>query len=225
LARIISGFTPITLDLRKDFNFKGKEYLSLRSSAKTAASRAIRDNDTTSQEMISSWNSYLNNLYRDQSKLYADIKAAKKIGLSDYEIRKNLVRVAGLGSKEAAIIMRGEFAPGLASKELIRDINLEVQEGQARVTDDPPYAEFNALSNERRFMPLAERTEEPVEVPVEAAPVELQVTPPVAANPAPTAPAAAPVQQTDTGLRQFIPSTLLGDFRNIDIARRLGMGQ
>jgi len=225
LARIISGFTPITLDLRKDFNFKGKEYLSLRSSAKTAASRAIRDNDTTSQEMISSWNSYLNNLYRDQSKLYADIKAAKKIGLSDPEIRKNLVQVAGLGRREATIIMRGEFAPGLASRDLIKDINLEVREGQARVTDNPPYAEFNRLSNERRLMPLAERTEEPVEVPVEAAPVEMQVTPPVAANPAPTASAAAPVQQADTGLRQFIPSTLLGDFRNMDIARRLGMGQ
>ena len=164
-------------------------------------------------------------LYRDQSKLYADIKAAKKIGLSDPEIRKNLVQVAGLGRREATIIMRGEFAPGLASRDLIKDINLEVREGQARVTDNPPYADFNRLSNERRLMPLAERTEEPVEVPVEAAPVEMQVTPPVAANPAPTVPAAAPVQQADTGLRQFIPSTLLGDFRNIDIARRLGMGQ
>ena len=98
--------------------------------------------------------------------------------------------------------MRGEFAPGLASRDLIKDINLEVREGQARVTDNPPYAEFNRLSNERRLMPLAERTEEPVEVPVEAAPVEMQVTPPVAANPAPTVPAAAPVQQADTGVQQ-----------------------
>jgi hypothetical protein len=235
LARAITGFTPIELNLRKDFNYKGSEYLNLRSGAKTQASRAIKQNFTSPEDMADAWNGYLDNLYRAQSSMYAKILAARQVGLSDQQIRKELVQKAGLGAAEANIIMRGEFYPGMVSKEVIKEVALEVREDQPRVTERPDYAMLNRLSNERMRQPLspvpepepevAEGVTASIQSPVEAPIAQAQQVAPAPANPAPTAPAAAPVQQADTGLRQFIPSTLLGDFRNMDIARRLGMGQ
>ena len=235
LARAITGFTPIELNLRKDFNYKGSEYLNLRSGAKTQASRAIKQNFTSSEDMADAWGGYLDNLYRAQSSMYAKILAARQVGLSDQQIRKELVQKAGLGAAEANIIMRGEFYPGMVSKEVIKEVALEVREDQPRVTERPDYAMLNRLSNERMRQPLspvpepepevAEGVTASIQSPVEAPIAQAQQVAPAPANPAPKAPAAAPVQQADTGLRQFIPSTLLGDFRNMDIARRLGMGQ
>jgi len=235
LARAITGFTPIELNLRKDFNYKGSEYLNLRSGAKTQASRAIKQNFTSPEDMADAWNGYLDNLYRAQSSMYAKILAARQVGLSDQQIRKELVQKAGLGAAEANIIMRGEFYPGMVSKEVIKEVALEVREDQPRVTERPDYAMLNRLSNERMRQPLspvpepepevAEGVTASIQSPVEAPIAQAQQVAPAPANPAPTVPAAAPVQQADTGLRQFIPSTLLGDFRNMDIARRLGMGQ
>lgn len=235
LARAITGFTPIELNLRKDFNYKGSEYLNLRSGAKTQASRAIKQNFTSSEDMADAWGGYLDNLYRAQSSMYAKILAARQVGLSDQQIRKELVQKAGLGAAEANIIMRGEFYPGMVSKEVIKEVALEVREDQPRVTERPDYAMLNRLSNERMRQPLspvpepepevAEGVTASIQSPVEAPIAQAQQVAPAPANPAPTVPAAAPVQQADAGLRQFIPSTLLGDFRNMDIARRLGMGQ
>jgi len=235
LARAITGFTPIELNLRKDFNYKGSEYLNLRSGAKTQASRAIKQNFTSSEDMADAWGGYLDNLYRAQSSMYAKILAARQVGLSDQQIRKELVQKAGLGAAEANIIMRGEFYPGMVSKEVIKEVALEVREDQPRVTERPDYAMLNRLSNERMRQPLspvpepepevAEGVTASIQSPVEAPIAQAQQVAPAPANPAPTVPAVAPVQQADAGLRQFIPSTLLGDFRNMDIARRLGMGQ
>ena len=235
LARAITGFTPIELNLRKDFNYKGSEYLNLRSGAKTQASRAIKQNFTSSEDMADAWGGYLDNLYRAQSSMYAKILAARQVGLSDQQIRKELVQKAGLGAAEANIIMRGEFYPGMVSKEVIKEVALEVREDQPRVTERPDYAMLNRLSNERMRQPLspvpepepevAEGVTASIQSPVEAPIAQAQQVAPAPANPAPTVPAAAPVQQAEAGLRQFIPSTLLGDFRNMDIARRLGMGQ
>jgi hypothetical protein len=235
LARAITGFTPIELNLRKDFNYKGSEYLNLRSGAKTQASRAIKQNFTSSEDMADAWGGYLDNLYRAQSSMYAKILAARQVGLSDQQIRKELVQKAGLGAAEANIIMRGEFYPGMVSKEVIKEVALEVREDQPRVTERPDYAMLNRLSNERMRQPLspvpepepevAEGVTASIQSPVEAPIAQAQQVAPAPANPAPTVPAAAPVQQAGTGLRPFIPSTLLGDFRNMDIARRLGMGQ
>ena len=235
LARAITGFTPIELNLRKDFNYKGSEYLNLRSGAKTQASRAIKQNFTSPEDMADAWGGYLDNLYRAQSSMYAKILAARQVGLSDQQIRKELVQKAGLGAAEANIIMRGEFYPGMVSKEVIKEVALEVREDQPRVTERPDYAMLNRLSNERMRQPLspvpepepevAEGVTASIQSPVEAPIAQAQQVSPAPANPAPTVPASAPVQQADAGLRQFIPSTLLGDFRNMDIARRLGMGQ
>jgi hypothetical protein len=102
LARQVTGFTPMKLNLRRDFEFSGKEYSPRRSDAKTAANSVILRGDATVPEMLSAWDNYLDTLYREQSKLYNDIQGARTLGRSDAEIRRNLITfcMRAVGAKE-----------------------------------------------------------------------------------------------------------------------------
>tara|TARA_R100000353_G_scaffold8717_3_gene10179 strand:- start:1064 stop:5461 length:4398 start_codon:yes stop_codon:yes gene_type:complete len=154
LARTITGFTPIPVNVRTDFRFKGGEYLPLRSAAKSNANREIKRADATVPEMVEAWNTYLDNLYREQSKLFFNVQAARAIGASDQEIRSEL-KLAGMGGAEISAILRGEFWPGLASKELIKDTKKDMRsEDKSRVVNQIPWSTFNRLSNDRRNMKL-----------------------------------------------------------------------
>ena len=156
LARALTGFTPITLNLRTDFGFKGGEYLPLRSSAKSVATRAIKSADSTVEEMTGAWDTYLDNLYREQSKLYYNVQQARKLNASDTVLRQQL-KSSGLGTAEIAAIMRGEFWPGLATKELIIEVRKDMrnEDRAPRVVKDIPFGEFNQRSNEVRNRPLS----------------------------------------------------------------------
>jgi len=156
LARAVTGLTPITLNLREDFRFKGGEYLPLRSSAKGVATRVIKKADSTVEEMTGSWNTYLDNLYREQSKLYYNVVQARKLNVSDQSLSSQL-RDAGLGAAEASAILDGRFWPGLASKELIKETKkaMRSEDRAPRVIQDIPWSSFNTLSNDVRNRPLS----------------------------------------------------------------------
>ena len=155
-ARLVSGFTPMVLDLKRDFWYNGTAYSSLRSEARSIASNVIKRNDSTEAQMLGAWEGYLNNLYRHQSSLYADVLAAKQLGLSDAEITRQLIQKANLGSAEAAMIVRGRFYPSGPSRDTIRDIRREViAEGQRRVVANPPFVEFQRMTNEQINRPLS----------------------------------------------------------------------
>jgi len=240
LARQVTGFTPMRLDLRKDFEYSGKEYGPRRSEAKTAANAVIRRGDATVPEIIDGWNNYLDTLYREQSKLYNDILAARELGLSDTEIRRNLTRKAKLGSREVNSIMRGQFIPGLASEEIRKSVLEQQREGRVRVAPNVPWGDLNRLSNARRGEPLSpemfrRRQEEA------AAPAAIPSVAPTGGNlfsdlgqgpavtPAPvTLPAPAPVvpQTPRTPAGGTPPLAVLGgdpvsQARNAEIAQRL----
>jgi len=156
LARAVTGMTPITLNTREDFTFKGGEYLPLRSSAKSVATRVIKRADSTVEQMTESWNTYLDNLYREQSKLYYNVQQARKLNATDTDLTRQL-KSAGLGAAEVKAILDGRFWPGLASKELIKEIRMTMrsEDRAPRVIQDIPWGTFNGLSNDVRNQPLS----------------------------------------------------------------------
>jgi hypothetical protein len=155
-ARLVSGYTPMTINLRRDFWYNGAEYTALRSEAKGIATNAIRASDTTPPQMLAAWDTYLNDLYRHQSALYADVLAARQLGLSDTAIIRQLRQRANMGAAEAALIVRGRFYPTGPSREMIGDIRREtIAEGRARRTVEPPYTEFQRRANARMNQPLS----------------------------------------------------------------------
>jgi hypothetical protein len=102
--------------------------------------------------MMGAWNQYLDNLYREQVKLYGDIQAARTLGLSDKDIRRQLIKEAKLGADEVNMIMRGQFYPGSASEELLKDIRMQERFDKInRVTpaSDLPVREFNRATRAR----------------------------------------------------------------------------
>jgi len=151
-ARIVTGFTPMELNLQRDFQFSGKEYSPRRQDAKTSATRIIRAPDRTPDEMRQAWSTYLDNLYREQGKLYGDIQAARTLGLSETNIRRQLVKEAKLGSDEVSSIMRGQFYPGKASEELFASIRMQERYDKINrktPTKDIPFQDFMAMSRSR----------------------------------------------------------------------------
>ena len=155
-ARLVTGFTPMRVDLRNDFEFKGFEYGPRRTDAKATAQRVIKRPDSSMAEMNTAWSSYLDNLHREQSKLYADIQSARELGLSEADIRRNLVQGAKLGRKEVNAIMDGRFYPTTATAELSRDLNYDRRrEGRSVKEGYFQFDSFNRMSRERLNEPLS----------------------------------------------------------------------
>ena len=244
LARQVTGFTPMEMNLKRDFEFSGLAYAPRRSEAKTAANRVIRAADSTPEDIVRGWDNYLNSLYREQSKLYADILAARTLGLSDQEIRRNLIQKANLGRKEVNAIMRGEFYPGTSSQELRKEVNLQMsQENRRRLTERVDWGALNRMSADRRGETLSperylqRQRGELQETGLFGEPAEinpfLELRTPVAPTPAPPVPAiesvpvpAAPQPPRTPAGQPPAPLELLGadpisQARNAEIQRRL----
>ncbi len=150
LARVLTGITPIVINNRTDFTFRGAEYTSLRNPAKGEATRTIKRADATPDDVLSAWNKYLDGLYRAQSQLNYYVEAARAMDTPDDVIRSQL-KAANLGGAEIAAIMRGEFWPGLASKEVIKETKREMRnEDKTFLVNERPWGELNTLSNDRR---------------------------------------------------------------------------
>jgi len=185
-ARLVTGFTPMTVDLKNDFAFKGLEYGPRRTDAKRSASKIIKRADSSMSDMTNAWSKYLDNLYREQSKLYADIQSARELGLSEFDIRRNLVQGAKVSRKEANAIMDGRFYPTAATRELAKEINaMRKAEGRIAVENKVSFGEFNRMSSERMNEPLA-RSAPSEEKPVAPAPTSNPFMDLVPSAPAPT---------------------------------------
>ncbi len=160
-ARLVTGFTPMELDLQNDLKYSALEYTPRRTETKSAAMSAMKQANLTESDMLREWDTYMDNLYREQSKLYKDVRAARTLGLSDDDIRKNLIQSGNMGRMEANAIMQGEFWPTTASKELWKDlVQLRQQEGRKFMTKMTDFTPFNSRARDRMREPLAadERT-------------------------------------------------------------------
>ncbi len=214
-ARLVTGFTPMTVDLKNDFAFKGLEYSPRRTDAKQSASKVMKRADASMEDMQRAWSKYLDNLYREQSKLYADIQSARELGLSDFDIRQNLINKANLSRKEVGAIMDGRFYPTTASRELAKDINaMRNAEGRTSVENRISFGEFNRMSSERMNEPLA-RSAPSEEKPVAPAPAS---NPFMDLVPSAPAPASNPFLDLIPDNQSFLPTPQLPTSPSIQTA-------
>jgi len=155
LARQFTGFTPLEINLARDFEFNGEEYTDLRSQARGAANRMLIAADRTPQEMVSAFGDYVDNLYRIQSNLHAEAQAAMRLGVSRERIFRQLTKGAGMGAAEANNIINGTFFPRPVAVETIRGVARQLnEEGRRRLVSQLPVAEMNALVASRIGQPL-----------------------------------------------------------------------
>jgi len=165
IARQFTGFTPLELNMNRDFEFNGLEYTELRNEAKGAANRALTASDRTVEEMISGYADSMDALYNTQSLLYSQAQAAISL-YADPEVGRRRVfrqlKAAGLGNAEINNILDGRFYPRPVSRETVLEVSRQLrEEGRARLVDQLPVQEINALVRERMGQPLRPVAREP----------------------------------------------------------------
>lgn len=242
LARQFTGLTPLEINLARDFEFNGREYNELRTSARIAANNIMTAADRTPAEMLEGWEGYLDNIYRIQSNLHAEAQAAMRLGVSRQRVFRQLTQGAGISAAEANNIINGTFYPRPVAEETINAVSRQLrEEGRTRMTESLPVPEMNRMMNQRLGQPLRS-TREPEAPAMPALPpgfvLEESSAAPVA--PAPVVPrgaaAAAPVVDPVPVAPSPLPSapraetappsfSLLGDnpidaMRNLEISTR-----
>jgi len=244
IARLVTGFTPMRLDLKTDAQYIGAEYLPLRTDSRTRALRGLKDAAATPESVVADWDAYLDELYSAQSRLFRKVEAMRTLGMKDPEIRYALINQAGLGRREAGGIIDGRFTPGIPSVETAAEIRNQLnREGRTRLLEEIDFGRLNEMTSARVDEPLRTAPEKRPEVlgprtrapatsnPFMQAPTVPQQAPAAAPAPAvnpfmqaptvPQAPAAAPQRQG------AVNPALLGDnpadqAANMAVAQNLG---
>jgi hypothetical protein len=163
-ARLITGFTPMRLDLKTDPRFMAAEYLPLRADSRTRALRGLKDAAATPSSVVADWNAYLDELYRAQTNLYRRAEALSTLGMTDDEIRYQFI-AGGMGRGEAVSIIDGRFDPTGASTETAAAIRNQLnREGRTRLLEEIDFGQLNDLTAARKDEPLRTAPEQRPEV-------------------------------------------------------------
>jgi len=152
-AALVTGLRPMRTRLDETFSYKGFEYNQARRDATSVFSRAVNANDTTEADVLRSYEQANRQLQRGQAQLYDLVQAARSLGLSDREIRKQLTDVARLGTREVQNIMRGRFDPLSISDDRVKTVLREAR-AQARVIQRLPRPELMRMYRDMRRTPL-----------------------------------------------------------------------
>ena len=156
-ATMATGLRQMDLNLKDNFYYAGAEYSNKRRSANSIFSNRARANDATEASVLEAFRDSNEARYRAMGKLYGDVQAAKKLGLDDFDIRRQLKKDANLGSAEVNKLMNGTFEPVKAGKELIQSVLQETTvKNQARVLKALPLQALNEIRMEYMNKPLVD---------------------------------------------------------------------
>jgi len=232
----LTGLRPLRLNTTRSLGYAGAEYSSLRTSASRIFTGRADDNDVTADDVVNTYVRANEARRSHQAQLYSRIQTARNAGMSDQQIRQSF-RNTGISQRELNMIMRNEFVPIDISRDLIREVNNEVNVLQEnRILNRLPTQTLNELRREFRGSPIVPDRGE--EAPVFGAPVEAETMPmfgaPAEAPLMGVAPAAAPPSfaavQAPQGPAAAPSPTVLGSnpidvIRNMEIFQRQQAGQ
>ena len=233
-AALITGLRPMQARLNETFSYKGFEYNQARRNATSVFSQVANANDTDEADVLQAFEKANRQLMRGQAQLYDLVESARRLGMTDAQIRRQLTDVARLGRNEVNTIMRGQFDPLNLSDDRVKSVMREGRE-QARVLKRLPVRELKAIerSFNRQDLIPQDYTEEVGSTPAfnPNQPFEVVQNPVQEAAPAAPATGQVPVpatpQQSPAPARNAPPSpALLGSdpisqARNAEIAQRL----
>jgi len=232
-AALVTGLRPMQARLPETFSYKGYEYNQARRNATNVFSQVANANDSTEQDVIDAFARANSQLMRSQAQLYDLVETSRRLGLSDRQIRQQLIDVANLGRDEVNAIMRGRFSPLSVSDERVKSV---LREGrtQARVITRLPTRELRSMQRElNRQQLIPEDFQESATKPAFDPNKPFNLVTPEAQRAAPAAPVIAPVpapaapQPPQAPARNAPPSpALLGSdpisqARNAEISQRL----
>ena len=166
-ASLFTGLRSIETRLPETFSFQGQEYKKARNDAEAVFGREVGYNDSTRESVLDAYMKANDQAYKAQSKMYALIKAAEKLGLSEEDMYRQLRDVAGLGKQELDMLLAGEFRPVRLSDQRVERMLDEVAAGQNRVLQELPENIIYGIEDRLYGRPLNPvlQGEEPTERP------------------------------------------------------------
>lgn len=215
---MLTGLRAMKFNGTRSLGYGGGEYSSLNTSASRIFTKLADDNDVTAEQVLDAYRNANEAKRRVQAEMKAKIDKALASGMSKVEVRKAL-KDSGISTRELNLIMRNKFSPINISRDLIREVNQEVNiKKENRLLKRLPTRELNAIRRELRGTEIVP-TETPTVVDVAPwAQPETTVVPapaPVAPVPVAPTPAPAPVAQPTTPQQvQDKRSTILGTASN-----------
>jgi hypothetical protein len=207
IARLVTGFTPMRLNMRTDPQFMASEYLPLRTDSRTRALRGLKDAAATPGSVVSDWEAYLNELYSAQTRLYRRVEALRALGMNDDEIRYAFIQ-GGMGRGEAVSVIDGRFDPTGASTETAEAIRNQLnREGRTRLLEEIDFGLLNDMTAARKDEPLRTAPEQRPEVLGPRPSRQPSAAPPPPPGFRPVAPRPAP--PPPPGFRPVAPAPML----------------
>jgi hypothetical protein len=168
----LTGLRPLRLNTQRSLTYAGSEYSSLRTSASRIFTGRADDNDVTEEDVLNAYVRANEARRGHQAQLYTRIQTARNAGMSDQQIRQSF-RNTGLSGPELNRIMRNEFVPIDISRDLVREVNREVNIlKENRILQRLPRVELNRLRNELRGTPLVPTDEDTPAAPAAYVPPE-----------------------------------------------------
>ncbi|MCH9787290.1 MAG: hypothetical protein K0U55_12770 [Gammaproteobacteria bacterium] len=171
---MLTGLRPMKLDLGRSLSYAGTEYAVSRTAASQIFTSKADDNDVTAEDVMNAYVKANDSRRRQQAELRSRIQAAQDAGMSRAAIVRAM-KDSGVSSRELSAIMANRFVPIKVSRELIREVNKEVNVKQEnRILQRLPVREINQLRLSLANTPIT--SEEPDYVlpeplgPVEQAP-------------------------------------------------------
>ena len=241
LTSIITGFREIDVDLPKNFFWRGREYNGSRREIQARFRDEANRNDSTKASVIESYIKQNIALQKAQSLLYSRIQNARALKTSERDIKRNLVKRAGLSESEVSLIMKGQFVPLAVTKNLQEGVRQESRRGEARVITRLPARDLNNIRKRLFRNPLQIIKKQTGEGDTSFTPVPSSSTfTPIRSKDQSGPSIFSPIRSKDQSVEPqsslSTPSniqvsqassvplspSLLGDSRNIDIANRLG---
>ena len=233
-AALVTGLRPMQARLPETFSYKGFEYNQALRDATSVFAQAANANDTTEQDVIEAYQRANSQLMRGQAQLYDLVETARRLGMSDRQIRQQLIDVAQLGRKQINRIMRGQFDPLGISDERVKAV---LREGrtQARTIKRLPTRELKSIErglNRQELIPQDFRGSAPAapafnpNMPFET--IEPQTrraapaAPVIGSMPAPATPQSSPAPARNAPPNPaLLGSDPISQAKNAEIARSL----
>mgnify|MGYP003132383322 CR=1 FL=1 len=156
---MMTGLRPLKLNIGRSLQYQGGEYSALRSSAVQIFTKVADDNDATEQDVLDAYVKANEAKRRHQAQLKSRIDAAMAAGMSKREVFKALENT-GVSKKEINLILRDRYLPINLSRDLIREVNQEVNvKKENRILQRLPKAEINELKRSLRNTSITPKQE------------------------------------------------------------------
>ena len=142
---MLTGLRPMKLNLGRSLSYAGTEYAVSRTAASQIFTSKADDNDVTAEDVMNAYVKANESRRRQQAELRSRIQAAQDAGMSRAAIVRAM-KDSGVSTRELTAIMANRFVPIKVSRDLIREVNKEVNvKKENRILQRLPVREINQL--------------------------------------------------------------------------------